>query len=111
MPSSDKSVIMLLDFIKIDKFYVTCHFKCKVKNRTIVSTVPFEPFDGKIEFTWKEVLLHPLDSYNRYYHTPITIYDSESRNTIVLKAFKNVSSYFVWDDKEKKYIFDNKENI
>lgn len=105
MSAADKNIIMLLDFVKIDKFYVTCHFKCKVKNRTIVSTVPFEPYEGKMEFTWKEIVFHPIISYNRYYHTPIMIYGNDCENTIVLKAFKNVSNYFKWNEKEQKYIF------
>lgn len=98
-------VVNLLDFVKIDRFYVVCHFKCKVKNKTVVSTVPFEPYAGRIEITLKDILLHPIESYNRYYHTPIKIYGSDCHETIVLKAFEKVSKYFEWNSQEQKYIY------
>ena len=100
-----EGIISLVDFVKIDRFYVSCHFKCGVKDKTVISTVAFEPYDGKIEFTWQEILLHPIKSYNKYYHTPITIYGNGCHETIVLKAFKNVSNYFVWNQKQAKYIY------
>lgn len=105
MSLKDEKVNALIDFVKIDRFYVSCHFKCKVKDKTVVSIVPFEPYEGKIEFTWQDIVFHPIRSYNRYYHTPITIYDKESHHTIVLKAFKKVSNYFVWNQKENMYIY------
>ena len=100
-----KNIIPLLEFIRIDKSYVVCHFRCKIKNKTIISTVPFEPYGGKIEFTWQEIVLHPLKSYNRYYHTPITIYSKDCRETIVLKAFNNISKHFIWNMEKQKYIY------
>lgn len=106
-----KQVTSLLDYVKIDKFYVICHFKCQVKNKTVVSTVPFEPYDGKIEITWQDVLFHPIRSYNRYHHTPITIYGNNTHETIVLKAFEKVSKYFEWSAKEQKYIYHYKRLI
>ncbi len=111
MIKHSNKVVSLLDFVKIDRFYVVCHFKCKTKNKTVVSTVPFEPYDGKIEITWKDVLLHPIKSYNRYYHTPITIYGQDCHETIVLKAFEKVSKYFEWSAKEQKYIYHYKRLI
>lgn len=99
-----KAVLELLDFVKMDKFYVTCHFKCKVTNKIIISTVPFEPYDGKIEIPWQEMLMHPLESYNRYYHTPITIYNDSSNESIVLKAFEKVTNYFEWDANHNAYV-------
>jgi len=105
MPITDKEIVSLLEYIRIDKYYVSCHFKCPVKNKTVISTVPFEPYEGKIEITWQDVLLHPIKTYNRYYHTPITIYSDHSHETIVVKAFKNVAKHFKWNPKEKKYIY------
>ena len=105
MRADQRDIVSLVEFVKIDKFYVSCHFKCKVKDKTVVSTVPFEPYDGKIEFEWKDILFHPIKSYNRYYHTPITIYGRDNHETIVLKAFKKVSNYFIWNHQENKYIY------
>jgi len=98
-------IIAILDFVRIDKFYVSCHFKCSIKNKTVISKVPFEPYQGKIIITWKEILLHPRESYNKYYHTPITIYGNECHETIVLKAFENVSNHFKWSYEDKRYIY------
>ncbi|QOY51019.1 hypothetical protein [Candidatus Sulfurimonas baltica] len=105
MFKNSEKIVPLLDYVKIDRFYVVCHFKCKIKDKTIVSTVPFEPYDGKIEITWQDILLHPIESYNRYYHTPITIYGNDCHETIVLKAFEKVSNYFDWNQEEQKYIY------
>ena len=102
---ANKNIASLLESVKVDEFYVVCHFRCKVKDKIVVSTVPFEPYDGKIDISWKEVLIHPIKSYNRYYHTPITIYGNSCNETIVLKAFEKVSEYFKWDKKEQKYIY------
>jgi hypothetical protein len=104
MPTMHSDVISLLDFVQIDRFYVSCHFKCSIKNKTVISTVPFEPYQGKIIITWQEMLFHPIESYNRYYHTPITIYGNDCHETIVLKAFENVSKHFKWNSEYKKYI-------
>ena len=101
----DEEVNALIDYVEIDKFYVSCHFKCKVKGKSVVSTVPFEPYEGKMEFTWQDILLHPIESYNRYYHTPITIYGNDTHHTIVIKAFKKVSNYFIWSQKYNSYIY------
>ena len=105
MPITDKEIVSLLDYIRIDKYYVSCHFKCLIKNKTVISTVPFEPYEGKIEITWQDVMLHPIKTYNRYYHTPITIYSDHSHKTIVVKAFKHVAKHFKWNSKEQKYIY------
>lgn len=108
MPIQNSEILELLDSIEIDKFYVICHFKCHFTHKTVISTVPFEPYDGKIEISYKEMLLHPIKSYNRYYHTPITIYDHNNTNdTIVLKAFEKVAKYFVWDQHLNRYIYKN----
>ena len=104
MPISHKHIVHLLEYIKIDSFSIVCHFRCKETNKKVISTLAFEPFDGKIEFTWKDLLFHPIKSYKRYYHTPITIYASELNETIVLKAFKKVSNHFQWNDKTNRYI-------
>jgi len=100
-----KNIVSLIDFVKIDRFYIVYHFKCKVTHKSIISSVPFEPYDGKIEISWQDMLLHPIDSYNKYYHTPITIYGEENEETIVLKAFKKVSKHFRWSQKDECYIY------
>jgi len=102
---NNKNIIALLDHITITSSTVTCHFKCSKTNENIISIVPFEPYDGKIEFEWKDILFHPIKSYNRYYHTPITIYGRDNHETIVVKAFKKVSNYFIWNHQENKYIY------
>lgn len=101
----ERSITSILEYVKIDKFYVSCHFRCKVTNKTVISTVPFEPFDGKIEFTWKDIVFRPIQSYNRYYHTPITIFDENCKDSIVQKAFKKVSKYFRWDAQTQNYVY------
>ena len=98
-----EKIMPLLDYIKIDKSVVACHFKCPVSKKKIVSTVAFEPYDGKIVLSWKDYLLHPLKSYNRYLHTPIVIYSQECEKSIVLKAFKQVASAFIWDENLQLY--------
>ena len=103
MSLNHQNIISLLDYVKIDRFSVICHFKCKETDRSIVSKVPFEPYEGKIVITWKEILIHPLKSYNRYHHTPITIYGNDTHETIVLKAFEKVSNHFRWNNDEQKY--------
>ena len=103
-----KDVLPLLDSIKIDKYYIVCHFKCRVKNKTIISTLPFEPYHGKIEIKFKDIVFHPIKSYKKYYHTPIIIFNSSSKETIVLKAFYKVSKYFKWDYDLQKFIFDKR---
>lgn len=104
MQINHKNIIALLEYVKIDSLNIVCHFKCKETNKSIISSVPFEPYDGKIEFTWQELLLHPIKSYNRYYHTPIIIYGSDSHETIVVKAFKKVANKFSWNAKKQTYI-------
>jgi len=103
MKSSHEKIMSLLEYVKVDRFSVVCHFKCKQTNRTVVSAVPFEPYEGKIEFTWQEILFHPIRSYNRYYHTPIAIYANEIENTIVLKAFQKVSNHFRYNSETESY--------
>ena len=104
MMMSYNDVNTLLEYVKIDRFTVVCHFRCRETHKRVVSAVAFEPFDGKIEITWLDILLHPFKSYDRYYHTPITIYGSDSHDTIVLKAFKKVSNHFKWSSQKKMYI-------
>jgi len=98
-----KHVVDLLESIKIDSFSVVCHFKCEETNRSIVSVVAFEPYDGKIELTLKDILLHPFKTYNRYYHTPIVIYGEDAQKSIVVKAFEKVSNSFRWNPQKQKY--------
>ena len=105
MPNEHENILPLVDFVKIDEFYVVCHFKCKVTNRSVISTVPFEPYEGKIEFTWQDILFHPIESYNRYYHTPIKIYGPDTHHTIVQKAFEKVAKHFRWSSQQHKYIY------
>ncbi len=105
MSKNDKNIVSLLDHVRVDRFYVVCHFKCEVTKKVVVSTVPFEPYHGKIEITWQDILLHPIKSYHRYYHTPIVIYGNNCKDTVVLKAFEKVSEYFRWNNEEQKYIY------
>ena len=105
MRNNPKNVTDLVDYIKIDKAHISCHFKCKIKDKTVVSTLAFEPYNGKIEIGLMDMIIHPINSYNRYYHTPITIFSEESNETIVLKAFKKVSNYFVWNQQQNKYSY------
>ncbi len=100
-----KGISSILEYVKIDKFDVVCHFKCKITKKTIVSIVPFEPYAGKIEITWQDILLSPIKSYNRYYHTPITIYNQDYEETIVLKAFEKIAKYFVYNSKINSYVY------
>lgn len=77
MPITHQNINNLLEYVKVDSFSIVCHFKCKETNKRVISTVAFEPYEGKIAFTWQDILFHPIKSYNRYYHTPITIYANE----------------------------------
>ncbi len=106
-----KNVTPLLEFVKMDRFYVVCHFRCRVTNKTIISSVPFEPYEGKIVISWQDILIHPIESYNRYYHTPITIYNHDSHKTIVLKAFEKIASYFEWSSSYNSYIYSKKKDL
>lgn len=105
MSITHANIVSLLEYVKVDSFSVICYFKCKETNKSIVSSVAFEPYEGSIEFTWQELLFHPLKSYNRYYHTPITIYSNDIHETIVLKAFLKVSSHFIWSSEKNRYVF------
>lgn len=105
MRDDSKHINDLIDFVKIDRQYISCHFKCTIKDKTVVSTVSFEPYEGKIDISLFDIIFHPLKSRDRYYHTPIIIHSDEHQNTIVLKAFKKVSNYFVWNQKENRYIY------
>jgi hypothetical protein len=93
----------LLEYVEVDGERVVCHFKCPQSDKRIVSAVAFEPYSGKIVITWKDILFHPIKSYKRYYHTPIVIFGNDTQHTIVMKAFKQVSTQFLWDEKEKTY--------
>ena len=108
--SKNKSIITLLESVKISKNYVVCNFRCSISKKLLVSTVPFEPYNGKIKITIKDIIFSPIKSYYRYYHTPITIYADECEDTIVLKAFEQISQYFIWNEDEKIYIYKKEEN-
>jgi len=105
MQITHDKVMPLLDSLKMDRFYVVCYFRCDVTKKTIVSTVPFEPYDGKIELTWQDKIFHPIKSYNRYHHTPITIYNSNCHESIVLKAFEKISNHFTYNRQKKRYVY------
>jgi len=92
--NSGIDALSVLEYVRIDKYTVTCCFKCSQTDKSIISVVPFEPYEGKIELTWKDIVMHPIRSYNRYYHTPITIYSQENQHTIVNKAFEKVAKRF-----------------
>ncbi|MBC8237474.1 MAG: hypothetical protein H8E76_04505 [Helicobacteraceae bacterium] len=99
-----KAIRSLLVSVSVDGDSVICHFRCEVKDKIVTSKVPFEPY-RKVKLKWKEMLFHPVLSYNHYYHTPITIYGADCDETIVLKAFENVAKHFIWNEEEKKYIY------
>ena len=105
MRTDPKNITALVDFVKIDKSYISFHFKCKIKDKTVVSTVAFEPYNGKIEIPILDKILHPIKSYEKYYHTPIIIYGESNQETIVLKAFKKVSNYFIWNQQQNRYTY------
>ena len=94
MNNHEVDALKLLEYVRIDKYTVTCSFRCPKTNKSIISVVPFEPYEGKITFSWKDLVFHPIASYKRYYHTPITIYSSQNKHTIVNKAFQQVSKRF-----------------
>ena len=104
MTITNLDVISLVDYVKVDASNIVCNFKCKRTNKSVISVVAFEPYDGKIEILWKDAIMHPIKSYNRYYHTPITIFSNDAQETIILKAFKKVSNSFIWDAKTRMYI-------
>ena len=99
----EKKILELLESVKIDKKNIICHFQCPKSKKIITAILPFEPYEGKIVLSWKDILFHPLKSYNRYYHTPIIIYGSGYQKTIVIKAFKEVQDVFEWDETNKEY--------
>ena len=105
MRNDPKHILELVDYVHIDRNYISCHFKCKVKEKSVVSTLNFEPYHGKIQITLFDMIFHPIKSYNKYYHTPITIFAEDCHETIVLKAFKKVSNYFVWNQQHDRYIY------
>ncbi len=100
----NKNILSLVDHVKIDSNTVTCYFKCTQTNKRVVSVVPFEPYEGKIELTYKDILFHPIKSYHIYYHTPIVIYGDKNDKTIVDKAFKKVANKFRWNEQINNYI-------
>jgi hypothetical protein len=102
---TDVGVLRLLECVKIDSYSVVCHFKCQETKKIVISSVPFEPYEGSIVISWQDVLFHPVRSYNRYYHTPITIYGCETHETIVLKAFNKVATHFKWNDEKQTYTY------
>jgi len=105
MQVNDRNILSILEFVKVDSFSVVCHFRCKETGKRVVASVPFEPYEGKIELSWLDIISHPFDSYQRYYHTPITIYAQDIHHTIVLKAFKKVSHHFRWSGEKNSYIY------
>ncbi|MBN2816164.1 MAG: hypothetical protein JXQ67_05735 [Campylobacterales bacterium] len=105
MPLYHKNILKLVEYVKIDRFSVVCHFRCAGSGRSIVSQVPFEPYSGQIIITWSDILLHPIKSYNRYYHTPIVIYSHDSHETLIMKAFENVAGNFHWNKEKEVYEF------
>lgn len=111
MPINHKKITSLLEFVKVDRFDVICHFRCRVTNQIIISKVPFEPYDGKIEISLLEMFFHPVKSYDRYYHTPIVIYNYDCHETIVLKAFRKVLKYFEWSNFYNSYVLSKKKEI
>ncbi|QSZ41980.1 hypothetical protein GJV85_07615 [Sulfurimonas aquatica] len=107
MQVNHKNVVSLLEYVDIDRFNVTCHFKCEHSNKSIVSIVPFEPCRARVELSWLEMLLHPFKSYESYHNRPITIYSDEDHESIIIKAFLKVSPHFIWNNKKKKFIYSN----
>jgi hypothetical protein len=102
---SQNNIRALVESIEIDKFHISCLFRCSVTKRSVLCTLPFEPYEGKIEFTWQEIVFHPINSYNKYYHTPINVYSESCQETILLKAFEKVSDNFIWNEELKKYVY------
>jgi len=105
MSLSYPHILALVEYVTIDRLSVVCHFKCQETNKKVVSAVAFEPYRGKIKLPWYEILLHPIKSYKSYYHTPIVIYSSDTDETIVFKAFQNVSNHFIWNRQKQCYIY------
>ncbi|WP_345991383.1 hypothetical protein [Sulfurimonas sp. HSL-1716] len=92
-----EQILNYVERVHVDKFNVYCYFTCKDERdrvRHILSTIPFEPYEGKMVFSYKDVLLHPFRSWERYYHTPITIYSPDNQETIVQKAFALIEDKF-----------------
>ncbi|MFT7860569.1 MAG: hypothetical protein ABXS93_06505 [Sulfurimonas sp.] len=104
MPLMHEKITPLVEYIHIDTVSIVCHFKCRESNKEVISQLAFEPYDGKIEISWKDMLLHPIDSYNKYYHTPIVIYAHDTHDTIIEKAFKKVANHFYWSSEKQQYI-------
>jgi len=102
----DRAIEDLVDHIQIDRRRVIFFFKCPNSAKIVRSEIPFEPYEGAIVLEYKDILLHPIASYKRYYHTPITIYtkDSSSEKTLMQKAFKEVADLFLWSPSQKSYI-------
>ena len=94
MPQSDTKIYSLLDYVEVNASSVKYHFKCQKSGKTAVSELAFEPYDGKIVITLKDLLLHPIKSYKRYYHTPIVIYSKTEQKALLQKAYLNISDYF-----------------
>ena len=100
-----EQILDLLEHVKVDQWYVICYFRCRVTYKSVIATLPFEPYEGAITFTWKDLLFHPLRSYKRYYHTPIKIYAKEVENTLVFKAFTKVAKQFEWSQHYNTFIY------
>ncbi len=101
-----EEILNHLERVHVDKHNVYCYFTCideKERVRHIISTLPFEPYEGKIIFSYADVILHPLRSWEKYYHTPITIYSKENHKSIVQKAFSFIEDKFYFKD-DKLYL-------
>lgn len=93
MPTDEK-ILSFLEYVEVNATSVKYHFKCHKSGKKASSELPFEPYDGKIIITLKDILLHPVKSYKRYYHTPIVIYSKTEQKALLRKAYLNISDYF-----------------
>jgi hypothetical protein len=97
-------IVSLVEVVKINSSYISYYFYCPITKKRVISTLPFEPYSGKITFSYKEILLHPIKSYHKYYHTPIVVYDANTEETILLKAFAKVQHQFEWHNEKQSFI-------
>ena len=97
-------IVSLLEVVRVNGFYISYYFYCPVTQKRVIATLPFEPYSGKITFTYKEILLHPIKSYQKYYHTPVVVYDPNNEESILLKAFMQVQNKFQWHDEHGRFV-------
>lgn len=105
MRLNPNNILELVDYVSIDTEFISFYFRCPIKNKTVVSTLFFEPFSGTINISIFDMIFHPIKSYEKYYHTPIVVYSQDINETIVLKAFKKISHYFTWNRERECYIY------